>query len=509
MPQFQRDLGERSRRLPRWLLAACAVAGLVAMLVYRTTRPVVDLDLWHEMALAREVVQLGYVPRADDFAYTPTVEPVVHHEWGAGMIAYGLANTLGASGILLLKLLLIAALAAACWTCARRRGVGLPLLSCLAPFAILLADEGFSTVRAQMYSFVGLALLLIFLDRDRAGHRRWLLAWLPLFVLWLNLHAGFLVGAGLFAVHWLEQLLRRQPHWHLLLTGLVMVGLIGVNPYGLSYYTYLLHGVTASRPHVSEWRPLWEAAPAKIAFVGFTLLLLAYGIWRNGWARLAGLPLIAITALAALQSKRLLPFYAIAWFCYAPAYLTNTPVGWTARKLWCRRRRFLVAFWCVLTLAMSALAIRMGPWRLVVPGEPAPQLATTLYYPVGAVDYLQQHQFRGNLLTPFDWGSYVSWKMHPQVKVSMDSRFEVAYPLWLEEEVFDFYVARQGWMSLVAKYPTDAILVPTRLPVARCLPELTGWRRCYRDDSSEIYIRINGDLPAVDQRGRQHLGAFP
>ena len=150
-----------------------------------------------------------------------------------------------------------------------------------------------------MYSFVGLALLLIFLDRDRAGHRRWLFIWLPLFVLWLNLHAGFLVGAGLFAVHWLEQMLRRQPHWHLLLTGLVMMALIGINPYGLSYYAYLLHGVTASRPHVSEWRPLWEAAPAKIVFVAFTLLVLAYGIWRNGWTRLAGLPLIAITALAA------------------------------------------------------------------------------------------------------------------------------------------------------------------------------------------------------------------
>lgn len=479
------------------------------MLVYRTTRPVVDLDLWHEMALAREIVQLGYVPWADDFAYTPTVEPVVHHEWGAGMIAYGLAHTLGASGILLLKLLLIAVLAAVCWACARKRGVGLPLLSCLAPFAILLVDEGFSTVRAQMYSFVGLALLLIFLDRDRAGHRRWLFIWLPLFVLWLNLHAGFLVGAGLFAVHWLEQLARRQPHWHLLLTGLVMLALIGINPYGVSYYAYLLHGVTASRPHVSEWRPLWEAAPTKIVLVACTLLVLAYGVWRNGWNRLAGLPLIVIAALAALQSKRFLPFYAIVWFCYAPAYLTNTTVGWTTRMLWCRRRRLLVAFWSVLTLATIALTIALGPWRLVVPGEPMPQLASTLYYPVGAVEYLQQHQFRGNLLTPFDWGSYVSWKLHPQVKVSMDSRFEVAYPLWLEEEVFDFYQAREGWKGLLAKYPTDAVLVPTRLPVARYLPELEGWCRCYRDDSSEVYVQIEEDLPPVDHTGRQHWGAFP
>jgi hypothetical protein len=461
------------------------------------------------MSLAREIIQLGYVPRADDFAYTPTVEPVVHHEWGAGMIAYGFAHTLGASGILLLKLLLIAALAAACWSCARRRGAGLPLLSCLAPFAILLVDEGFSTVRAQMYSFVGLAILLVFFDRDRAGHRRWLFAWLPLFVLWLNLHAGFLVGAGLFAVHWLEQLLRRQPHWHLLLTGLVMIALIGINPYGFSYYGYLLHGVSASRPHVSEWRPLWDAAPAKIALVACTWLVMAYGIWRNGWNRLAGLPLIAVAALAALQSKRFLPFYAIAWFCYAPAYLANTTVGWATRQLWCRRGRWLVALWCVLALAMAAQAIRLGPWRLVVPGEPAPQLASPLYYPVGAVDYLQQHQFRGNLLTPFDWGSYVSWKMYPQVKVSMDSRFEVAYPLWLEEEIFDFYMARNGWKGLLVKYPTDAVLVPTRLPVARHLQELAGWRPCYRDDSSEIYVQIEDDLPSLDQRGQQRSGSFP
>lgn len=479
------------------------------MLVYRTTRPVVDLDLWHEMALAREIVHLGHVPRTDDFAYTPTVEPVVHHEWGAGMIAYGLAGPLGGAGILLLKLLLVAALAAACWTCARRRGVGLPLLSCLAPFAILLADGGFATVRAQMYSFVGLALLLNFLDQDRAGHRRWVFAWLVVFLVWLNLHAGFLVGAGLFAGHWLEQLWRRQPHWHLLWTGLAMLALIGINPYGLSYYTYLLHGVTASRPHVSEWRPLWAAAPAKLVLVAFTMWLLAYGVWRNRGTRLAGLPLVAVAALAAVQSKRFLPFYAIAWFCYAPAYLANTRLGWTARQLWCRRRRGLVALGCTVAVVLSVLAARIGPWRLIVPGEPAPQLASTLYYPVGAVDYLRQHQFRGNLLTPFDWGSYVSWKLHPGVRVSLDSRFEVAYPLWLEEEIFSFYLARPGWSGVLVKYPTSAILVPVRMPVARQLAELAGWRCCYRDDSAELYAPSESDLPAVDQRGRRHPGSFP
>jgi hypothetical protein len=101
------------------------------------------------MALAREIVELGSVPRTDSFAYTPTIEPVVHHEWGAGMIAYGTAYWLGAPGIVLLRVFLSVALVGLCWICARRRGATVPLLNVPAPLAIFLADEGFSTIRAH------------------------------------------------------------------------------------------------------------------------------------------------------------------------------------------------------------------------------------------------------------------------------------------------------------------------------------------------------------------------
>ena len=71
-------------RIAKWLL----IAGLLAFLFSRTASCVVDLDLWHELALAREVMQSGYVPWQDHFAFTPKLDIVVHHEWGAGMIAY-------------------------------------------------------------------------------------------------------------------------------------------------------------------------------------------------------------------------------------------------------------------------------------------------------------------------------------------------------------------------------------------------------------------------------------
>jgi hypothetical protein len=98
------------------------LAALVSMFVYRISSNVVDVDLWHEMSLAREALAAGHVPLADQFAYTPTIYPVVHHEWGAGVAAYVLATTLGDAGIVIAKYLLALGLGAACWFCASRRG---------------------------------------------------------------------------------------------------------------------------------------------------------------------------------------------------------------------------------------------------------------------------------------------------------------------------------------------------------------------------------------------------
>lgn len=479
------------------------------MLCYRTTRPIIDPDLWHEMALAREIVELRMVPRADSFAYTPTIEPVVHHEWGAGMVAFGVASSLGKPGILWLRVLLTVTLAGLCWICARRRGAGLPLLSFLAPVAIFLADEGFSTIRAQLYSFVGAALLLNLLDRDRAGKRWWLLLWLPVFVLWLNVHAGFLVGAGLFAVHWLEQAVRRQPHWHVFACGVVMIALIAANPYGLEYYGYLFRAALMPRPLVAEWAPLWASSPAKMILFALSLGVFVFALLKNKSGPLAGWPLVAVTALVAIRSQRLLPFYAIAWFCYVPGALTTTAIGWGARRLWCRRPALLAVVWSVMAVVFTSLAWSLQPWQLVVPGQPMPKLGTTMYYPVGGVEYLRRHRFAGNLMTPFEWGAYVTWRLYPQVRISMDGRYEVAFPLDLVDESYAFYMAQEGWETVLDKYPTDAILVPKRLPVARQLAQVPGWRRCYGDDAFEIYVRAESPLPSADARGVEFFDTFP
>ncbi len=75
------------------LLSCLMLASLLIAKCMNTPRP--NLDVWHEMALARESLKLGYVPTADLYSYSPTVTPVVDHEWLAGVVALAAFSAAG------------------------------------------------------------------------------------------------------------------------------------------------------------------------------------------------------------------------------------------------------------------------------------------------------------------------------------------------------------------------------------------------------------------------------
>ena len=490
-------------------LGVAVVLGLAAQFLYRISPATIDADIWHGMALAREAIKNGYVPMRDQFAYTPTVDPSIHHEWGAGMVAYFIGHALGPAGIIALKFTLAFGMALMCWTVARRDGARIAVLSFLTPIAILLADNGFSTVRAQMYSFLFSAVILYWIQRDREGDRRWIVVWLPLLVFWQNVHAGFLVGVGFLAMHGLEQLVRRGAYRHLLALGLVMFMMVSINPYGLRYYPYLWAATRMPRPRVIEWGPLWETSLSHQIPFAISFALLVYGLSQREIKRTFGVPIVVVSAIAAVQHQRFLPFYAIAWLCHVPSYLSGTPLGRQFEQLWSRRTVALLCIWTLAAVAMTSLAIENEPWRLIVPGYRIDRLPHHVVYPVGVIDYLAEIDFHGNLMVSFDEGGYVAWKLHPQVKISMDGRYEAAYPAALVEENYQFYMAHDGWRDVLDKYPTDAVLAHRSFPVAAKIADVEGWESVYDDGQFVVYSRPHLGLPKTRINDRVFAGSFP
>jgi hypothetical protein len=281
----------------------------------------------------------------------------------------------------------------------------------LTPAVLVAGAYGFTTIRAQLFTLCLLAMLLQCLAADERGNRRWVWLWLPLYVAWLNIHAGFVVGAGLFFLYTVEQILRRKPFAHLILIGLVMAALVGVNPYGWSYVGYLSRALFMSRPMTSEWQPLWATSPSLFGLYLVSLSIVAYAWWQLGLRQLSGILVLAATAYAAATHMRHLSLYFVAWLCFVPAWLQATRLGEMLDREWERRRGFIIAFSLVIALLCLVRVVPAAPWRMRMPVTLAEERTGLPIYPVGAVEYLGEVGFRGNLMVPFDAGGYVMWKL--------------------------------------------------------------------------------------------------
>jgi len=105
---WNRNLRIGLHRDGRLIVAAC-LATFLGFVAYVSRLSDVTHDAFHEMALVRAMFESGSFPLNDIFAFTPTVSPAVHHEWGTGLFLYMVAgaNPMGLHGMAVARLLLI------------------------------------------------------------------------------------------------------------------------------------------------------------------------------------------------------------------------------------------------------------------------------------------------------------------------------------------------------------------------------------------------------------------
>jgi len=476
---------------------------------FALARPFMDFDMFHEMALAREAIALGHVPLRDSFAYTPTVFPVVHHEWGMGLLLYLVAMIGGSTGLYLLLLALVIATLLICVAVARVRGAHWPEIILCLHLIGPLGTFAYGAVRAQFITLLFMAVTLFLLELDRRKKRWWIWAGFPLFIIWVNMHGGFLVGLGILVLYWAEMALHtRRWNLRLLLVIATSIALTGISPYGYAHVASVAHAALLPRPFVTEWRPLWSDALRLSIFLG-SILPAAYGLRAVGWKRAAGLPLFLVCAYLAFRHMRHLGLYGIAWLCYVPGWFGQTAGAAWFRSFWIRRAALLLPVACMLSLLLLVPIIVRRQWGLLMSVRPDETENLSIYYPVGPVRYLQAYHFSGKVMTPFEMGAYISWKLAPAVKVALDSRYEVAYDPALAAKFVALYHADPGWQDTLMQYPPDLILAQNNSKIAPLLAADPAWTRVYVDDAFSLYAREGVSLPVEDHRGQPLLPLFP
>lgn len=488
--------------------------GFFVLYILSNTRA--DPDLWGYLAFGRLFWKTGKFPYHDVFAYVPTKEIWIYHEWLTGVLFYPIYKSLGGAGLQLLKYVLGSLTAVLVYMTARQRGARpFPILIALFCVSRLFA-YGYSPVRAQVFTYLFFVLYLYILETFRRDRRWQRLLWLvPVQLMWSNLHGGFLAGPGLLFLYGLGESLsgrRCRPF----LISFVACGLVTlINPYGINYWKYIIEAVSMDRQHIWEWHSVFrlirEGYPS-IAYVDMLSVLVLSSVFLVWWRKRdwTDVIVLATTACLGVAHFRHQVFFLLAAAVYMPVVFTLFFDDVEAHQHVVGRRYLLkgtvpLIFSACLAVLFGYRFIARSPLALETPPRHDEQDTSRVYYPIGAVKYIKTNDLNGNILPVFGWGEFVIWTLYPSCRVGMDGRYETVYPDDLCKEYWDFHLGRDGWRTFLYKYPHDMVIVKTDSRTHRLLENEPGWKEAYADVGCALFLKEkmhNAPAARLKKRGQ-------
>ena len=498
------------------MLTRIAIA-LAALVVIDSVR-FADPDLFVTLYSGREIVAHHGPPGVDTASFTVAGRPWNDYEWLARVVFYELATAAGDRGLVVLRLVLAAAILATVVAVSMRGGGGAPsLATALALFTG--AASGYLLFRPTLFTFLALVLLLTAVERFRQG-ATWPLWAIPAAIpLWVNLHAGFALGVVLLgllvtvglAERWIPVLGRTfspgVPWTRSLPCFLASAALTGVHPLGYRQWSAILGTMGGTfTPSLSEWRPLIEFGFRETwpAYLLMVVLVVAMVVGRK---RIAAFDVAAVLLLgaAAFVRVRFLPLFSLCAtlvLVRALPALRETGLGRRFETV----REALPRFSRAAATLLAILALVVVAWRSGVPDLRIRKIPYLM--PVSAVKFLQANGIAGRVLTEYDWGGYVRWKI-PDATIFVDGRSDTVYPVAVIEDWARFVNALDGWRDTPARYGAQVVVLRREQSVVPLLEQEPGWIPAYSDPFASVFLRDGPENAAAIEALRAGRSVVP
>jgi len=470
------------------------LTGLYLLFVSLFSRNLGDNDLWGYLSFGRVFWEKGYFPSHDIFSYTPTKALWIYHEWLTGVIFYVILMHAGPAGLQLLQYLIIILTLCLIYATAIKKGANTVFaLIALIP-AMLLISFGYFPVRAQIFTYLFFVLTVYILETAKIKRQWEMLLWLlPVYILWCNLHGGFVAGLGIIALYTLGEGISGKKIVPFIaiffLAGLATL----INPYGLEYWRFLTDSLSMSRPEIGEWfsvstalKTNYQPVPVFV-FILLSSISILIVLWR-GKKSLTELIIIAATIYIGVRHVRHTIFLGIIFGTFMPRMLNDL---W---KSCLARRQNLTKNPLSFPLVMLTIVFLFIYWfsNQSMIANIKPSFAISAFpsrYPVGAVEWMKKNHSGGKILPDFDWGEYIIWECYPDLKVAMDGRYETVYEEKTCREYFDFLTGREGWNVFLKKYPPDFILIKPMTNTCLLMLRDPAWKTVYIDHWSILFAR--------------------
>ena len=471
------------------MFAGILLFGLLAM----TARNAVDPDLWWHLRTGQWIVETGSVPLTDPFSFTRAGHAWVSHEWLSEVVFYELWSHLGFGGLIIFS----ATVTTAGFLLLYARSGNVPHWAAAATALGALASAPAWGVRPQMFTFALASLLLWLLER---GERQpWTLAVIPpMFLLWLNLHAGFALGPALILAYTFGLMVEaavgdivwqavRLSVLRLLCVVLVCLALVPLNPSGSELYRYPFNTLTSSsmRSFIVEWfsADFHQARFTPYLLVWLVLLAVLTGRTNRPAARVL-VPLI-LTAGLSLDAVRHIPIFVLVAVPVIAKGLSGLFGARPVALSTSRGMRFQPLLIAIALVLMAGFALTR--WVVLIRGQAT---AEAQAFPEKAIEILQAGQYGERLFAYYDWGGYAIFKLYPKYRVFVDGRADL-YGDDLLQKFATAAEVKRGWREVVDGSKLGVVLVPLNSALAQALLLDSRWHVQYQDSHAVLLVRAS------------------
>jgi hypothetical protein len=444
--------------------------------------PMDETDLFFNLRLGEIVLGTGRVPTENLLSFTHPHATDINLAW---LFQIGLAlvhRAAGIPGTVVLKTLLVLSAWAVLYRVAVRRGAAPALAALLLALAAWAAEPRF-VERPHLLTFVGLALVLLAVERAETGKPRMLWLMVPAGLVWANGNSCYFLAPALLLLYalgaWRDGLAAEARR--ALGVALAMIPFMFATPSGFRCLAYI-----ANHFRMPYLRPLQEYRHAEwpldgpFFFLGAGLLLAWLpGRLVRGWPRVLPLrvllPCVVLGALGGLRIRFVAEFAMLAGPALAVAVTRALP-------RWRWQKAAATTLLLALTLTPRVAAVASGSRVLELGLEPE-------LVPFSAIDFVEQHGLRARMYNDLEVGSYLTWRGWPQYRVFQDPRIN-GYPDEFHAVLRRADLSRAEWQGVLDGFAvTSALITYPAVNPRGALFDPARWALVYREPDGLVFSR--------------------
>ena len=490
---------------------------------------------WH-VKVGQEIFINKSAPSINHYNYTYTGN-WVDHEWLSNLLTYFSYESFGYLFIVVFFSLVALAIFIFLNIFTYKRLFKKPIFPALVilQFLGILASAPHFGVRIQEFGVLFLLFLLVIIDTyNRTRKSKYLFLLLPLFLVWANFHASFLLGLFLifswFGIKLIERVIYKRWNFYLfnfdrvlplsallrfLFFAFLSLAVTLINPYGLKLFSFLsVYNNKAYLYLIQEWLPQYSFPfhydQLFYLALGATALIfsLYFSIKKKNKIEIWPFFLTFLFLILSFKSRRHFPLFVIASFLFMISFYSDF-LGEIKIKAYDNSLKVLTVICFILIIFSQIISINLVR-------SPFNNFCNA--YPCSAVDFIRSDfkYLNSNMLNTYDWGGFLIWAL-PEKKLFIDGRLpqvEFAGRTFIEE-YRRFFLKNENQENLLDQYGINLILIRSKdyfiTPkkweklifqireedlnkenyLRKYLNSSNDWALVYSDEVSSVYYRSN------------------